>query len=218
MSDDKNQTLGKMDPTVQQRLFREQTAEVYAAIGRFVVEFENACSALRFGMMQVLWADGLQSQPLGQILLDNKFMTAAPLIEMHDAIMQEIGARSDPIQAEVLNQVSLEFRSLMEERNRLVHGHWFIGYAGIDDADYSKIGGLKGKPSKKRGMTFESLPESKEEIEELADRAKELSLFLTEISSALHLQWTTEGSKGKFENNFTKVGANWNRERPAKNR
>ena len=208
--------LGSMDGKARQKLFKRQTTEQYAEIGRFVVEFERAGSMLRFGILAALHRDGQRSQRLGQILTDNKFMTAAPLIEAYEAIMTEIGARKDPIQKEVLDQVSSEFRNLMEERNRLVHGNWAIGYASSDDVDFSKMGGLKGKPSKKKGMDFEQLPIDVKEISELADRSESLRHFLMAIDAVLHFQ-TVHHGKGKFENNFTKEGDKWSYKQPAKN-
>ena len=103
-------------------LFEYQTAAQYEQIGRFVVEFEQACWWLRVGIIFSLHRDGLRNQGLTQILINNNFMTAAPLIEAYDAIMTEIGVREDPIQKEVLDQVSKEFRALMSERNKVVHG------------------------------------------------------------------------------------------------
>ena len=103
----------------RQELFECQTAEQYEQIGRFVVEFEQACSWLRIGIIFSLHHDGLRTQRLAQILIDNTVMTAAPLIKAYDAIMTEIGVREDPVQKEVLDQVSKEFHELTSERNKL---------------------------------------------------------------------------------------------------
>ena len=202
-----------MAADLRKELFERQTAKQYEQIGRFVVEFEKACAALRYGIIFSLQRDGLRTQRLAQILTDNIFMTETPLIESHDAVMTELGFRKDPIQKEVMDQVSNEFRALMSERNRIVHGHWFIGYAGADDHDFSKIGGLKGRPSKKAGMSFQQLPTSVEEIAGLVERASSLSRFLMDIHGLLIVQASGEG-KGKFENNFSKVGETWTPERP----
>ena len=197
----------------RKELFERQTAEQYEQIGRFVVEFENACAALRDGIIFSLQRDGLRTQRLAQILIDNRFMTAAPLIRAHEAIMTVSGVRQDPIQMEVLDQVSKQFDELMCERNKIVHGHWFIGDASADDRDFSKIAGLKGNPSKKAGMSFQHLPTSVEEIADLVERASNLSQLLRVIHGLLIVQASGEG-KGKFENNLTKVGETWTPERP----
>ncbi len=196
-------------------LFEQQTAEQYEQIGRFIVEFEKACSWLRIGIILALQNDGLKTQSLARILIDNKYITAMALIDTHDAIMTEIGAREDSIQREVLDQVSKEFRALILERNNVVHGEWFIGYAKADDQDFSKISGVRGNPSKKQGMNFQRLPESAEEISELVDQAKNLKELLTKIHQLLTIQSDGEGL-GKFENNLTKVGNTWKSERPEK--
>ena len=169
----------------RKELFERQTAEQYEQIGRFVVEFEKACAELRYGIIFLLHCDGLKTQRLAQILIDNKSMSAGPLIEAYEAITTEVGVRTDPIQKDVLEQVSKEFRKLMGERNRIVHGHWFIGYAAVGDPDFSEIGGLKGKPSKKEGMSFQHLPESVEEIADLVERASGLSELLRVTNARL---------------------------------
>ena len=195
--------------------FEQQTAKQYEQIGRFIAEFEQACSWLRIGIIFALQNDGLKTQSLARILIDNKYITATPLIDTHDAIMTEIRARKDSIQREVLDQVSKEFRSLIFERNNIVHGEWFIGYAKADDQDFSKIVGVRGNPSKKQGMNFQQLPESVEEISELANRAKNLKELLTKIHQLLIIQ-SHGGDLGKFESNLTKVGNTWKSERPDK--
>ena len=201
----------------RQELFKYQTAEQYEQIGRLVVEFEQACSWLRIGIIFSLHCDGLRTQSLAQILIDNNFMTAMPLIEAYDAIMTEIGVREDPIQKEVLDQISREFRVLISERNKVVHGLWFIGYASVDDSDFSEIAGLKGNPSKKQGMSFQHLPTSVEEIEKLVERTKSLRELLADVSALLTSQSSEQG-KGKFENNLTKEGDIWTSKRPARAR
>ena len=202
-----------MDQGSHQELFERQTAEQYEQIGRFIVEFEKACSWLRNSIMFTLHRDGLRTQRLAQILIDNSFMTATPLIEAYDAIMTETGSRDDPIQKEVLDQISKEFRALSSERNKVVHGNWFIGYARVDDQGFSKMAGLKGKPSKKEGMGFQHLPTSAEQVIELVERARNLAELLMEVNTLLTLQALEEG-KYKFENNLTKVGHTWTSERP----
>lgn len=192
----------------RQDLFKKQTAEQYEKIGRFVVEFEKACSELRIGIIFSLHLDGLKTQRLAQILIDNKYMTAAPLIEAYEAIMTQTGVREDPIQRDVLDQVSKEFRDLIIERNNIVHGEWFIGYATSDAKDISKMAGLKGKPSKKEGMGFQYLPTSVEEISELVERARNLKDLLMVIHGLLTFQASGEGS-GKFEKNLIKVDDTW---------
>ena len=149
---------------------------------------------------------------LTNILIDNRFMTAVPLIEAHDAIMTEIGFRDDPVQKEVLDQVSKEFHALVDERNKIVHGLWMIGWARSDDPDFSKISGHIGRPSKREGMSFQELPMSAEEIVQLVERARKLGDLLMHIHAFLTPQSTKEGRK-KLEDVLIKVGGVWTSER-----
>ena len=192
----------------RQELYERQTAEQYEQIGRFVVEFEQACEWLRVGIIFSLQRGGLRNQRLARILINNNFMTAKPLIEAYDAIMTEMDVREDSIQQEVMDQISDEFQALISQRNKVVHGFWFIGYASVDDKDFSKIAGFKGKPSKKEGMGFQNLPTSTEEIAELAERARSLKELLFDINVCLNLQTLGEG-ECKFESNLKKIGDTW---------
>ena len=195
----------KAPPVAESRkeLHDRQTAEQYEQIGRFVVEFEIACAEIRTGIIFLLHRDGLRTQRLAQILIDNNSMSAKPLIEAYEAITTEVGARTDPIQKDVLDQVCKEFRELTTERNRIVHAHWFIGYAAVNDPDFSKISGLKGNPSKREGMRFEHLPESVEEIADLVERASDLNERLRVLNARLIHggDWmVVSGSPGQAEN------------------
>ena len=87
----------------RQQMFEYQTSKQYGQLGRFIVEFEQVCSWLRIGIISLLHRDGLKTQRLAQILIDNKFITAKPLIDAYDAIITELGVREDPIQREVLD-------------------------------------------------------------------------------------------------------------------
>ena len=197
-----------MDEESRQELFECQTAEQFEQIGRFVVEFEQACSWLRVGIVFALQRDGLRTQSLARILTDNRSMTAAPLIQAYDAIMTETGIREDPIQKEVLDQASKEFRELMSERNKIVHGLWFIGYASADDQDFSRIGGHKGNPSKQQGMSYQALPANVDDIKCLVERTKKLGALFMAIHSLLAIQ-APEQDQGNFESYLAKEGDTW---------
>ena len=201
-----------MDKETRQQLRQEHAARQYEQIGRFVVHFEHVCFHLRIGITFAFVHQGLSNQRLTGILINNRFMTAAPLIEAHDAIMTEIGLRDDPVQKEVLDQVSKEFHALMAERNKIVHGLWMIGWGRSEDPDFSKIAGRIGKPSKREGMSFQQLPTSAEEIAQLVERARKLGDLVMHIHAFLTEQSIGEGSV-KLEDGLRKVEDIWTSER-----
>ena len=197
---------------MREQLMQEHAAKQYEQIGRFVVHFEHVCFYLRFGITFAFVDQGLRNQSLTRILIDNRSMTAGPLIEAHDAIMTEIGFRDDPVQKEVLDQVSKEFHALIEERNKVVHGLWMIGWGRSEDPDFFKMAGHIGRPSKREGMRFQELPTSAEEIAQLVERARKLGDLVMHIHVFLTAQSTGEGSV-KLEDGLTKVGGVWTSER-----
>ena len=194
-----NKQSNNPDMTTPSRkeLFEHQTSEQYKQLGKFVVEFEQVCEWLRINIILILQRNGLKNQRLIQILINNQGMTASLLIDAFDAIMTEIGDRNDPEKKTILDHISKEFRELLSERNKIVHGLWFIGYAAIDNPDFSKMAGLKGNPSKTKGMNYQHLPETAQEIEELAKRIENIRLTLVKYHANRTIDWF---QSSKFNN------------------
>lgn len=175
--------------------------EQYAAIGRFIVEFERCCGNLKFSIWQYLSSCGLKNQRLAWIMLDGKQSTASQLIGIYDAMTTELGFRENEVQKSVFDQISKSFVRLIEIRNFVAHAHWFIGYSNSPDVA-PKMQGLKGNPRKKIGMDFDAVP-SFQDLKKSIQEARELSDVIMMAFTCLISQVTSEG-KGKFENNFAK--------------
>jgi hypothetical protein len=208
MGDDDRPTLAEIGDAATRTLYDKQTAEQFAAIGRFIVAFEWLCTALRWGTAWALQREGLRNQGVSNILLNNKYLTAGPLVALHDAILTEIGARKDPTQEAVFDQISKEFGCLTEVRNLYVHANWFIGWANSASRDFSEIGGYKGNPSKKSGDGIIGVPEKIGDILDKVERAETLLHLINRAHGCLMIQIPKPGT-GKFSANFTKRDGVW---------
>ena len=202
-----------MNTETRDEKFDRQTSEIYEHIGRFVVEFEIVAEHLRRAIISKLCRKGLHNPELARILVSHKAMTAAPLIVCHDSVLTELDKckkpdEIDPVQKEVLNQISKEFDCLIQERNRIVHGYFRIGNAPAGADDFSSISGYKGNPSKKAGMAFEPLPGSADELRTLVERARSLRLLLDVFNVTLPLRRALK-PESKLTDLVVKEGKVW---------
>src|SRR5215471_6090259 len=107
----------------------EQTAELYAAIGKFAVEFEMVCSSMRAIIMTTLWKEGLHNDNAMEILLADH--TAEPLRSLAHSLAsetQKLSEKDGRILAAIMNQV----QELTKSRNDVLHAEWLIGWVATE--------------------------------------------------------------------------------------
>lgn len=129
-----------MDPEERLKLFNDQTDDIYRAIGKFSVKFEQLIFYMGQGITFFLSQSGLKNQQLSNIVLAG--LTAQPVKNMFSAMIYEFIKSSDSerkIVKEILNQV----QSLIERRNDIVHSTWFVGWANPSDTDFREVSGHK---------------------------------------------------------------------------
>ena len=91
-----------MDDPERKVRYEQQTTDLYTAIGRFVVEFEQMCFAMSQAVLFALHSSGLKDQQLGNAVLAG--LTAGPLREMTLSVLTHFyTSRSTP--PEWLDQV-----------------------------------------------------------------------------------------------------------------
>ena len=146
------------DPESREQRYERQTKEQYAAIGKFVVKFELVCFYLRLTMLNFLQSSGLKKQELARIVFGHQAMTANALREVYMAMT--VVLYGDNM---VLKDFLSRFQRLTKERNDIVHGTWFVGWASEDQEDFSAIRGFKDSIAKS-GAGFKTLPESVEKL------------------------------------------------------
>ena len=126
----------------------EQHAQVralYEAIGRFVVEFEQAGHAMQVCIMFILWKAGLHDQRLSQIVLAG--ITAEPLRALFESLVgQQITLNE--LEQRMIKNATTRFQDLTSARNNVIHATWYIGWGdGLTD-DFSTAAGSKHHKNK----------------------------------------------------------------------
>jgi len=94
---------------------RDWTAQ-YAAIGRFIVEFEWICWHIRFSAVSILQAYGLKKWPLGEIIFNQRVFTGDPLFSCYVSMVEESLDSQNPLIPE-LEKIYSDFQKLSKTRN-----------------------------------------------------------------------------------------------------
>jgi len=172
-----------MNHSEREEKLRKQRDAWYAALGRFVVEFEHVCNQMNTCIIFVLSGNSLRSQNLVQAVLAE--FTADPLLSSFRAVVGEL-RKGDDYEMRILDNVSKRVQNLIERRNDVIHRTWFIEYWGPKDTEFSKAPSLKFKKSK-RGAEPKYLELTAEELGDLSKEAFELHNIIFRISGCLSL-------------------------------
>lgn len=151
-----------MDKEKQEK-FDLQTNDLYRAYGRFAVNFEHMCSSIR---TCILFAFQLQKQELLRVLLADQ--TADPLIKKLRAIISIIFRKK----AEEIKHIDPLFKfciSIIEKRNEIIHGTWFIGWASSEQTEFDSANGKKDK-IKSEGVKTYSFYYKAETFDDLTEK------------------------------------------------
>jgi len=166
----------------RQTKFNEQTTALYAAIGRFVVEFEQMCFAMSNAVLFALHnEEGLRDQQLGNAMLAG--LTAGPLREMTLSVFAHL-YRDDPAGLQIVRDLAARTQQLTTSRNEIIHSTWFIGWASQEDTDFSRASGMKLKNTKSGPMAM-SVSNSVAEFDRETANAKELAVLWRQLLGCL---------------------------------
>jgi len=184
-----------MDEDIKKK-YEEQTEDLYAALGKFAVEFEHICNYLRLIIMAILNNEGLRNEKVMQILLAD--LTADPLRAQVMSLVAETQGLSDA-EIENINNILNRVQNLTKTRNDVLHGTWYIGWAGVGDNEFTAAPGIKIKRNKK-GTAPKTFEWKEKDFDELSVEAVELWSLLARLYGCI-------SGNFKIENNFV-VDAN----------
>jgi hypothetical protein len=171
--------------------FDEQTEDLYAAIGQFAVEFEHVCNYLRVIIMTILNKEGLDNEKVMQILLSD--LTAEPLRSLVASLIpetQQLSETDRKVVSKILNSV----QDLTKNRNDVLHGTWFIGWASVGDTEFKTAPGVKFKKDK-GGVATKTFNWKVEDFDELTEEATKLVRLLGRLNGCIAFNF-------KLEKNF----------------
>lgn len=159
------------------RLYETQTTALYAGLGEFVARFEMLVHNMRTQLLFLMTSTGLAqtlvtpayaeltAAPLQSVFLAT-FSTAIRQSTAHDDAEKKVGQA-------ILEAVCKRVKSMIELRNEIVHGTWFIGWASVDQTDFNEAYGFKPKNTKV-GVKHNEISRSREDFDQLIDQCNEL--------------------------------------------
>lgn len=194
----------------QRKLFESQTKEQFEELGRFVQQFEQMVNAVRFACLQ-LTTRGVEHQRLMNIIFHHRSLTAGPLFEIMRSLFGEIvNDEKNSIEKNevtaingVLQQIHTEYQSLLERRNTLLHGTWYIGWVSENQKDFSEFLVSKFKATSK-GVESAETPKNVAELRSLTTRCATCQHLIYAFIGSFF----TEGGP-KITANFKKVSSVW---------
>lgn len=186
-----------------------QTKESFEYLGRFVQAFEYMVSVTRMHCVMIT-TRGVKHQLLVNTILYHSSLTAMPLFEIMRGLIGQIikdpdnkmTSREIGIANQILKQSELEFRSLITQRNDLLHGHWSIGWSNPADTDFSGLNVSKFKTTK-TGYEAAPTPKTIAEMKVLIERCENLGNLLGRFGVCINPEIRS------LERNFSKVGKIW---------
>lgn len=160
-----------MGGTDKGELRQKQVNEIYQAIGEFAVKFEEVCFSIQNCIIFLLEKEGLKKQSISQILTSG--LTAGPLIDLFVSLTNESEKPMSELQKIIINNSAKRFIQLFEDRNKIIHNNWFIGYGNTQTTDYSEAHGLKYCKNKE-GSNPKSVKFTAEDFKQLSEKCEDL--------------------------------------------
>jgi len=160
-----------------------QINEIYRAIGHFAVEFQSMCGIMQDCIIAIFTHNGLKESDHVYILLCD--LTAMTLLRKLEGSCASF-IKSNP-RFELINTLFIYCQKLIEDRNKIIHGNWFIGYASVTETDFDSARGYKEKSNKRNGREPEIMDYKAADFDSLTKKIKLTSnlllLFRASISS-----------------------------------
>lgn len=166
-----------MTPEERAEKFENQVKELYALVGEYATKFEHVCMAMRNGIIFPMHANGLTNQDMSRAV--SAELTAWPLLNAFRSIMLCQRPLSDADRT-ILKLVCTRVQKCIEDRNDLLHGTLFIGWAGAEETDFSTASGFKEK-NKRSGLEATNLTVSESALRPKIDELKTLEKLVNRV-------------------------------------
>jgi hypothetical protein len=173
--------------------YTKNTTENYAALGRFVEAFELMVDDVRQICIERICSGIGSSERLDLIELPfhHGAMTAKPLFDIMRAVIIEIVNKPGNFHypnletfKTLLGLAEAEYGSLINKRNELLHGTWFVGFPTKIDPEAKEFFVRKFKTSGD-GLIAAQLPKNADELSALTKRCDEMRLWLGQLDFCL---------------------------------
>jgi len=171
-----------------EKLHASQTGVLYAAIGKFAVEFEMVCGSMRAVIMTILAKEGLANDAVKEILLADQ--TSEPLQSLVRSLAAETQALSEKDQ-KILAAIMNKVQRLTEARNDVLHAIWIIGWFAFEKEGFAKVPGTRLKKNKK-GVATQRPQFQADDFNALTRQAEHLTSALGQVMNAFAFNETLE--------------------------
>lgn len=165
--------------------------EQYEVLGRFIEAFELMVSEVRNICIMLLAHDGNNGDLLA-IAFHHQALTAKPLFDIMRAIISVLVAKSShrayphrDFYRNLLGDLQRQYDYLVNMRNNLLHGTWFIGIgrSGLDP-DHIEFH-LEKYATTKDGLKMLELPRTAKELKEFIKLCDETLAWIENIGTSL---------------------------------
>lgn len=166
-----------MNSDERAKTYTEQTDDIYRAIGKFSVKFEQLVFFMCQGIRSILSQQGLRNQQLASIILADQ--TAYPIQSMFGSMIYEVTELNDTerlIVKEILKKVQV----LIKKRNDIVHSTWFVGWASPSDTDFTEVSGQKLNKGT-FGSKVKSLEFTSADFDQISDECDSVSTLIQRL-------------------------------------
>jgi len=187
--------------TQRREKYLRQTNEQFAALGRYVQEFELVCFTLRHLMTSLLLQNGLRDQFLPATFLNHQSITARVLLDTACSMILHLH-KCDSGVTEIVNDLRRRFEKEIETRNDYLHGTWFIGWASDDQQDFAEMTGFKGTTSPAKGIGLKQLATSAAEMKARVEVLEEINDAFRRLLGCLIGKFSVKKNFVKYEGRY----------------
>lgn len=181
-------SIQQLSPEERARKLDLAITSQYACLGEFVAKFEFTVFSIRQLLMWVVHSHGAPQALINPAYAE---LTAGPLRSvMLSTCSKAIELRADYDETErgiahgILRSICARFATLTEQRNEIVHGTWFIGWASPDQTDFGMASGYKPKNTKE-GVLHTDISREVADFDVLIDECNYLSEMISRMSHTL---------------------------------
>ncbi|MCE1181403.1 MAG: hypothetical protein LWW81_03735 [Rhodocyclales bacterium] len=172
---------------------KSQAEEFIMELGKFVLQFERVCDAMRFLIMFSLRSQGLKNPGIEQVIVGDK--AAAELQILLGAIYCEL-PEHDESDRNCVKSLLKDFKEITEKRNILLHSSWNLGNKASDQELYAATVRFRAKQNKGSGTEVHGYTASY--IRDLSNQLKRVQVLLQ------RLQYCITQKGFKFSSEFEK--------------
>lgn len=160
----------------------QEINEIYIAYGKFAIEYEQLCFSINICITKLLEKDGLKDTRLSGILLSDQ--TAYPLITKLKTIIAVV-FETNPDIVKHLNPLFNFCLDIIEKRNKIIHGTWFVGIGKNNSTDFSVAYGSKVKAKPNKGLDIDFMEYNPTHFETLTESIIKAKLNFAELTGIL---------------------------------